>query len=348
MDIFVHIIKNLTGIMEHYGQAVFRHLSVGCKTTFSALFALWLVWEVVWNGVVQGNINFKKLITPFFTGVLIIFMLTLSHFMDWLYRPIVGSCSELVQEVIRAVAKDVTLKEPTIYGAIYALHDAFGSLFVTIDAMMKDSSWMFSINQFGSIIMRIPFMMLFGVVICYAINFMFKVMVFTAIAPLLIIYAGFPSTRTMALQGLKMIVHGTLTLTFSVLAMGLSLYLLKQTVTGIGEGDMGAFAFSESYWVCFMTACLSLYMQMQAPIVAGIVGVHEGPGAATFVAGMMTAGVTVAKAYAVKGIKAAGGYMGSNLKSGSQRMGHKIQSLFRDRGSSGNVSLDKIRGDNNL
>jgi hypothetical protein len=63
---------------------------------------------------------------------------------------------------------------------------------------------------------------------------------------------------------------------------------------------------------------------------------------------MMTAGVTVAKAYAVKGIKGAGGYMGSNLKSGSQRMGHKIQSLFRDRGSSGNVSLDKIRGDNNL
>ena len=125
--------------------------------------------------------------------------------------------------------------------------------------------------------------------------------------------------------------------------MGLSIYLLKHSVTNI-FADGQTFAFSEEYWVCFITACLSIFLQMQAPHLAGIVGVQEGAGPAAFVSSIIAAGVTMAKVYGSRGLQRAGGAMVSSSKQGAGYLWNKA------RGKSGdltqlpnNLSLDKIR-----
>lgn len=312
MDKPIEIIKTLEHTMESYGRLIFKSLSVGCLSLFMAVFGCWFVWQLIWKGAIKGEFQFQDFMKPFLISTSISILLTASTFFDWLYLPINKTVEELVKTIISVVKVNYSGTKATLFGVLEFQYGTLNQVFESMNLMMQDTGIIPGFNTLASMIMRIPFLFLYIIMLCYCLDYMFKLMAVTALSPLLIVFAGFSSTRSISTSGLKMILHGILTLLCSVIAMGLSIYVLKESLhlipldgNGTLKADAGSFAFSDAYWTCFIIACLSIYLQLKVPTIANIAGISDGPGAAGFVAGVSAATIGImggtSKHYAQKG-----------------------------------------------
>ena len=352
-DIIFDIIQTLSGYMERYGHNVFKSLSVGCLDIFNAIFACWIVWQVIYKGLIKSDLDLNYFAKTFMTSMVISLLLSANFYVDWIYKPVMDLTNGLVKKVIISVGVPEFQNHNDIVGIVKTQHAALTKVIETMNVMMKDSSIIPGINWVASLIMRFPFMFLFIIMLCYCLDYMFKLMAMTALAPVLIVFAGFSSTRNITIAGIKMVLHGILTITISILAMGLSLYALNETLSllpidanGYLKAGAGWFAFSLKYWTCFAVACLSIYLQMKAITIANISGVSDGPGAAAFVAGTFATATTIAQVYTRKGLGKLGGAAGSGLKSLGGKIGGSLGQYMKGGGSNstGNSALDRVQG----
>ncbi|AIL13626.1 hypothetical protein IM40_11225 (plasmid) [Candidatus Paracaedimonas acanthamoebae] len=349
MDKPIEIIKMLELRMESYGVKIFNALSVGCLSLFMAAFGCWFVWQLIWKGAIKGEFHFSDFLKPFLISISISILLTASTFSNWFYLPINETVAKLVETMISVIKVNYSGSKATLFSVLKFQYGTLNQVFESMSLMMQDTGIIPGFNTLASIIMRIPFLFLYIIMLCYCLDYMFKLMAVTALSPLLIIFAGFSSTRSISTSGLKMVLHGVFTILISVIAMGLSLYVLKESLhlipldgNGILREDAGSFAFSDAYWTCFIIACLSIYLQLKVPTIANIAGASDGPGAAGFVAGVSSATMGMigggAKHYGQKGAQKAWGAV-------KGWAGPKIKNHLSSRGSSWeNPALNNIIG----
>lgn len=342
MDKPIEIIKMLEGKMEVFGREVFQTLSAGCLKLFMATFGVWFVWQLIWKGAVKGEFHFQDFLKPFLISTTISILLTASTFFEWFYIPINQTVEELVKTIISVVKVKYSGPKANLFGVLEFQYGTLNQVFETMNAMMQDTGIIPGFNTLASMIMRIPFLFLYIIMLCYCLDYMFKLMAVTALSPLLIIFAGFSSTRSISLSGVKMVLHGIFTLLCSVIAMGLSIYVLKESLhliplngNGTLKADAGSFAFSDAYWTCFIIACLSIYLQLKVPTIANIAGVSDGPGAAGFVAGVSAATIGIVGTYTKQGGKKA-------WSNASEWAGPKIKNLIGRGNSHSNTALKNI------
>lgn len=308
MDKPIYIIETLEGKMEIFGSKVFQALSVGCLSLYMSTFGAWFVWQLIWKGAIKGEIQFSDFIRPLLINIAISALLTANTFFEWFYLPINQTVAKLVETLISVIGVSYSGGKASLFGVLKIQYETLNHVFASMNIMMQDTGIIPGFNTIASMIMRIPFLFLYIIMLCYCLDYMFKLMAVTALSPLLIIFAGFSSTRSISTSGLKMVLHGIFTILISVIAMGLSLYVLKESLhlipldgSGALKNDAGSFAFSDAYWTCFIIACLSIYLQLKVPTIANIAGVSDGPGAAGFVAGVSAATIGTVGAFAKQG-----------------------------------------------
>lgn len=343
MDKPIYIIEMLEGKMEIFGRKVFQALSVGCLSLFMAAFGVWFVWQIIWKGAIKGEIQFQEFLKPLLISTTISFFLTASTFFEWFYLPINQTVAKLVETMISVVGVSYVGAKATLFGVLKIQYETLNQVFASMNIMMQDTGIIPGYNTIASIIMRVPFLFLYIIMLCYCLDYMFKLMAVTALSPLLIIFAGFSSTLSISTSGLKMVLHGIFTILISVIAMGLSIYVLKESLhliplnaNGTLKADAGSFAFSDAYWTCFIIACLSIYLQLKVPTIANIAGVSDGPGAAGFVAGVSATTIGIVGAYTKNG----GQKAWANAR---EWAGPKIKSLIgRGSSNSANNALKNI------
>lgn len=333
MDKPIYIIEMLEGKMEIFGKKVFQALSVGCLSLFMAAFGVWLVWQIIWKGAIKGEFQFQDFLKPLLISATISCLLTASTFFDWFYLPINQTVAKLVETMISVVGVSYSGAKATLFGVLKIQYETLNQVFSLMNIMMQDTGIIPGFNTIASMIMRIPFLFLYIIMLCYCLDYMFKLMAVTALSPLLIIFGGFSPTRSIATAGLKMVLHGIFTILISVIAMGLSLYVLKESLhlipldgNGVFKVDAGSFAFSDAYWTCFIIACLSIYLQLKVPTIANIAGVSDGPGAAGFVAGISAATIGIVGAFSKKA--------GQNAWENTRKWAGPILNNLMGRGSS--------------
>ena len=341
MDKPIEIIRTLERMMESFGHQIFKALSMGCLSLFMAAFGCWFVWQLIWKGAIKGEFHLSDFIKPFLISTTVTLLLSANTFFEWLYLPINETVAKLVETMISVVGIGYSGPKATLFGVLKIQYGTLNQVFESMSVMMQDTGIVPGFNTLASMIMRIPFLFLYIIMLCYCLDYMFKLMAVTALSPLLIIFAGFSSTRSISTSGLKMVLHGIFTLLCSVIAMGLSIYVLKESLNlipldgnGVLKANAGSFAFSDAYWTCFIIACLSIYLQLKVPTIANIAGVSDGPGAAGFVAGVSATTIGVVGAYTKMGGQKA-------WANASEWAGPKIKGLI-GRGSSSNPALDNI------
>lgn len=341
MDKPIEIIRTLERMMESFGHQIFKALSMGCLSLFMAAFGCWFVWQLIWKGAIKGEFHLSNFMKPFLISTTITLLLSANTFFEWLYLPINETVAKLVETMISVIGINYSGPKATLFGVLKIQYGTLNQVFESMSLMMQDTGIVPGFNTLASMIMRIPFLFLYIIMLCYCLDYMFKLMAVTALSPLLIIFAGFSSTRSISTSGLKMVLHGIFTLLCSVIAMGLSIYVLKESLNlipldgnGVLKANAGSFAFSDAYWTCFIIACLSIYLQLKVPTIANIAGVSDGPGAAGFVAGVSATTIGIVGAYTKMGGQKA-------WENASEWAGSKIKSLV-GRGSSSNSALNNI------
>lgn len=346
MQFAINYIEKLEYLMKDYANLVFKTLSPGCLTLYTSLFGCWFVWQLIVRGLIKGEIKFSDLMTTLLTNLTVIFFLTANNFFDWLYTPLNEGVGKLLEKVTSVIGFGSSSQGSSLAHVLQVQNDAIDHIFKSLDAMMRDSSYvLISLNWLGSFILSLAFIFLFFIMLCFWVDYMFKLMAVTTLSPILIIFAGFSSTRSIATSGLRMVLHGIFTIFGSVIAMGLSLYVMKELLHilpvdahGNFKQNIQGFAFSRDYWGCFVAICVAIYMQLKVPTIANIAGVSDGPGAAGFVAGVGATSVGIVGAYTKKwGQKA--------LSAASEWAGPKLKNHLSSRGSSWeNPALNNIIG----
>lgn len=149
------------------------------------------------------------------------------------------------------------------------------------------------------VILLLPFIALWAIFMVFMVEYIFKLLVVSALAPLLIVAAAFDSTRSYAFSGLKVVFQGILTVCISVIAMSLTLAAINAAVgqLHLTDGHSGVLdnfmSFSGSFCSFFALALVSIVFQLKSPSIASnIVGAHDGAGVAGTIGGM-AAGVGV-------------------------------------------------------
>lgn len=348
MHFSINFVQKLETLMKDYGHLVFKTLSPGCLAIYTSLFGCWLLWQLIGRGAIKGELKFSDLMTPLLTNLTIISFLTANTFFEWLYDPLNQGIVSLLDKVISVIGFGASGKGSSLAHVLQIQHDTLDHIFKSLEAMMRDSSFVvISLNMLGSLLLSLPFTFLYFIMLCFWVDYMFKLMAVTTLSPILIIFAGFSSTRSIATSGLRMVLHGIFTIFGSVIAMGLSLYVMKELLhilpinaQGEFKQNIEGFAFSRDYWGCFVAVCVAIYLQLKVPTIANISGVSDGPGAAGFVAGVASAAVGIAggasKHYAQKGAQKAWG-------AASEWAGPKIKNHLSSRGSSWeNPALNNI------
>lgn len=313
----IDYIKPLEALIYKYSKLLFTGLSTGCLALFTAFFTCWFLWHIIWKGAVKGESHFEDLVRPLITYTLITFFLNVNHFFDWIYDPILKTTTLLLKDLMTILELEGHSNSYTIWGMMETVDTALSDLYRLTHALLNDGSFFGAISgTVSGVILLMPFVFLWAIFICFAFDYMFKLLAVSALSPLLIVFGGFSKTRYLPLMGLKMAMHGIVTLFVSVIGMGLAVIAIKTALTTgipvegvVFKATAGSFAFSKEYWGCFVVACVAIYFQLKAPAIAGIVGTSDGVGSAGFVAGAITTAYAYGQQYGKSGLRATGSFM---------------------------------------
>ena len=310
MEGVIDIVQHFATVMTGYSRTVFASLSSGCSVLYNTVFGLWFVWQLIGQGLLKGELKGRMFVQSTLTGLMVNTVLQTALYFEWIYEPLSSLTLDFIQTIIKAVNGQTSGSVMTIESLLRVQYQELDIVFNILRSMIGDMSLGNLIAPIATFVLNLPFIFIYFMLICYFLNYVFSLMCVTALSPLLIIYAGFKATRSISTGGLKLIMHATLTLACSIIAMGLSIYALRYmmaalpiTPDGTIKGSAASFAFSADYWKCFLIACMTIYFQLSCPKIANITGFADGPGAAAFVAGFAATTMATVATFMMKPLK---------------------------------------------
>lgn len=310
------IFTPIEDVAHSYGQQLFNALALNASHLFTAFLGVWLVWMLINRGYFKGNLNlldFSKSLLTFTT----IAALLKGHslYWEWVYQPLYQSTTLIAQKILTLGVFEGG--NPTIPGMLQTMEDELAKIFQVYGLLMKDSGWFSPRIWVGALMLILPFIFVWGIFLGYVLEGICKLTMITAVSPLLIVCAGFSSTRGFTLMGGRIILGGSLGVIFAAVAMGFTLKAFHEVTHDVQITS--DFVFSPDYWTLFLLGFVSILFHLKAATVASnLSGAADSPTAVSAVvgAGMAAAGYAKGKVFGMgsRGLSAMGEKASKNLK----------------------------------
>lgn len=296
----------LDHLAGNYGRAIFDILAPQASQIFESGFGVWLLWMLLYRGCIKSTLRKEDFITPLFYCIgVALFLRGHGMYWEWLYTPIYQGTTSLAQTVMSVGS--VSISNPTIPGMLETLDQQLGKVFELSHAIYTDAGWTHPALVFGGFILVLPFVFVWGLFLAYVLEMAFKLLMITAVSPLLIMCMAFPSLRAFPIAGLRVIANGCFTVIFASVAMGFTLAAIDAAVRtlpmvgGTFTVNSAVFVFSGDYWTLFILGFISTLFHLKASTVASnLSGSQDGPGAAAIVTGAGMGAVAYVKSTAHK------------------------------------------------
>lgn len=292
------IYHNLDQLSKSYGREVFDAIAPQCSKVFTAFLALWLIWQLI-NWLYRADINKEETFKTFLVFLLVgLFLKGSGYYWDYFYEPAYEVISKLTQAVIKVSGH---ASGGTIKSMLEVVENELSRIFDLQKMISADASWYQVPTMMGGLVICLPYVFIWGIFLAYTLEGIFKLLAVTALAPIFIVCAAFPSTRSFTYTAGRIVLNGGLTVVFAGVAMGFTLSVLKHYLTTVPMSETGmgpgaaAWVFSTNYWHLFLIGFISVLFHLKAStIAANISGSSDGPGAAAVVVGaaMLAAGAS--------------------------------------------------------
>jgi hypothetical protein len=318
-----------------YSELIFNSISKGFLGIFSVCFALYLMIQLFQKGILKGEIPVSWLFTPAIICTMVSLALADFQFLrGWIFDPVYNMSTNLTVQAVTLGVKD------------YAIHNIVDMLNVierqldqSVFAMCRTMLAQVGLTSyiqtlFAGLIIQGVFVFVWFLFLALMIDSLFKYMAVFATSPLLVISLAFPTTKTIGITGLKILLNALLTMFFAGIAMGFTILVMK--VSGLGPLDNNGniktddWAFSRSYWAFFLVGLVSVYFHLKVPkLAANFSAIDDGAGVAAAVAGLGTMAVMGAKSMASNVLGKAGSFAfqkaSQYTKEGAARVWDKLR-----------------------
>ena len=275
-----------------YGTDIFHALLSPALILFNAVVGLWFAWQLVFKVLIQGEFEaagfIKSLCLFVFVGSI---LHGASFFWDYIHGPFLNLVSAIAQKII-TLGKS-SLNDPTFEGVIKTVDDALNSsVFQVWNILMNEGNW-YTLTikpMIGAVILMAPYIFVICIFLAFMLEFVFSVLVVTAIMPLLLICLVFEVTRVFTISAGRIALTGALTLIFACIAMGFTIAvfhkfgpLIPVNLEG-AHREISEFVFSKRYWAIFILGFVSVFFHLKAStFAAALAGSMGGPGPAAAV-----------------------------------------------------------------
>ena len=311
------IYGQLDMLAQSYARNTFDVLAPNCSVLFNTFAAIWVIWQLGINWSVRGDIDWPDTIKTFLVFLWVgLFLQGSSYYWEWIYQPIQSTTLNLAQTVIKASGQGLG---GDVQALLNSVETELNSVFSILRMIIADTSWYNLKILSGGIIVICPFVFVWGLFLALMLTGIFTLRAMTALAPVYIVCAAFPSTRSLTISALRIILCGCLTVILAGVAMGFTIAVLKHYMatipinTGVVVGTgTSTWVYLTDYWALFLIGFISALFHLQASaMAASLAGASAGAGAAGLVVatGMMAAGIAQASV---------GGALGFITKKGAQ------------------------------
>ena len=287
-----------------YGTDIFNALLDPSLILFNACVGLWFAWNLVFKVLIQGEFE----VAPFIKSLcLFVFVGSVlngsSFFWEYIQGPFLALSSSIAQKII-TLGKS-SLKDPSFEGVIKTVDDALNkSVFQVWHVLVNEGNW-YTLTlkpMFGAVILMAPYIFVICIFLAFMLEFVFSVLVVTAIMPLLMVCLCFEAVRGITISAGRIALNGALTLIFACIAMGFTIAVFHKfgpLIPADPEGahnELAEFVFSKRYFAIIILGFVSIFFHLKASTYASALsGSIGGPGPAAAVTAAGMAGVALAK-----------------------------------------------------
>ena len=280
-----------------YSTDIFQALLPPALILFNACVGLWFGHQLVFKVLIQGEFEAAEFIKSL---CLFVFVGSLLHgsnfFWDYIHGPFLNLASAIAQKII-TLGKS-SIGNPTFEGVIQTVDEALNnSVFQAWHILMNEGNW-YTLTlkpMVGAVILMAPYIFVICIFLSFMLEFVFSVLVVTAMMPLLLVCLVFDVTRSFTISAGRIALNGALTLIFACIAMGFTIAVFHKfgpLIPASPEGahrEIAEFVFSKRYWAIFILGFVSVFFHLKASTFAsafaGSIG-GPGPAAAVTAAGL--------------------------------------------------------------
>jgi len=275
------ILQPINATAEQYAVRLFNVLAPSSLLIFQSFVGCWFVWKIIMHGILKPGITLEEFLKP----LLIFSVITLAlqgHglFWEYLYRPIHDSTMLLLTTIIRA-SNQVAIGTD-LNSMLQAVEECIMKIIQFCERVYSNAGWNI-VPVIVGIILLIPFVFLWAIFMIYTVEYIFALLVVSALSPLLIVLVAFPNLRHHAGSALKVVLQEVLTVCISVIAMSLTLSAIDtatlslQLTAGTSSTANEFSVFSGKFCSLFTLSLVAILFQLKAPgIAANIVGSQAG------------------------------------------------------------------------
>jgi hypothetical protein len=283
-------------LAQGYGRDAFGVIAPAARLVFNAYVGVWVAWVLIYNAMIRGDLNIQMVVPRIMTITLCDVALNgVDLYWDWLYQPAYDAMNQLATALVVKSSTGIDVR--TLAGMLGEVEHRILQVLGICKTMWDDGGLTALGLIIAAAILALPYVFVWGIFMAFVLEGVFKLLAITAIAPLLIVAAGFPATRGFAISGARVVLGGILTVVFAAVAMGFTLSVLDTFLTTLPVGANGInvgikdWVQSPSYWSAFILGFVSVLFHLKAAtLAANISGASDGPGAAAaVVAGGMSA-----------------------------------------------------------
>ena len=287
---------------ESYAIKLFNVLAPNALLIFQAAVGCWLVWNIIQHGILNPNLNLQRFFKPLLIFTLITLLLR-GHGMFWefIYKPLHESTISLLSTIMKANQHGHSVNN--LNGLLEIVERSILNVANFCERIYGDTGWN-PLPKILGLILLLPFVFLWAIFMIFTVEYLFKLLVVSALAPLLIIAAAFHATRSHAFASFKVVLQGVLTICISVIAMSITLLAVESAINTLHllNGDAGVvnqfMSFTGPFCSLFALGLVASFFQLKAPTIASNImgGGQDGPGISGMIAGTAaTVGTMVAK-----------------------------------------------------
>lgn len=264
--VLCEIVDPMEKFSEQYAYQLFVLLGKHATYIFESFIGLWFIYQIIYKGFIKAEINFASSFNKLLVYCIILAFLRNSElFWSWIYTPLNSTVNELLLSIIK-VTQNSNNALSSKARMIEVVDATSGQIFELSKMFFSGGYFDISRKIAGAPIVFI-YACLFAMFVGYYVDYLFKLLLMTAISPLLLVCFAFPSTKAHCINGLKVVLHGMLNLIFSVIAMSLTLVVAKELFSklpisgGVIKENASSWIYSKDYWACLMLAIVSIIFQ---------------------------------------------------------------------------------------
>ena len=277
-----------------YGTDIFHALLSPALILFNAGVGLWFGHQLVFKVLIQGEFEAAEFIKSL---CLFVFVGSILHgsnfFWDYIHGPFLNLASGIAQRIITLGKGSIV--NPTFEGVIQTVDEALNNSVFQAWRILMNEGFLAIDAKIAAVILIIPYVFVICIFLGLMLEFVFSVLVVTAMMPLLLICLVFDSTRSFTISAGRIALSGALTLIFACIAMGFTIAVFHKFGTFIpvslegAEDSISDFIFSKKYWAIVFLGFVSVFFHLKASTFAGALSSSmggSGPVAAVTAAGL--------------------------------------------------------------